>query len=92
MCTSIVEIVDAQGAAKGKDGWFALTHCVVSHDHPHFAFLEEAITIDFVNRTRGPSARAAVELTLESAKALRGALARAIDAAEIEARARSGEA
>ena len=89
MSTSIVEIVEAQGAGKGNDGWFALTTSVVSYDHPHFALLEAAITIDFVNRTRGPGARAAVELTLESAKALNGALARAIEAAESEERARS---
>lgn len=84
MCTSIVEIVEAEGSGKSKDGWFPLTHSVVSYDHPHFALLEEAITIDFVNRERDPSARAAVELTLDSAKALYGALARAIEAAEIE--------
>lgn len=84
MCTSIVEIVGADGAGKSEDGWFALTHSVVSYDHPHHALLEEAITIDFVNESMGPGARVAVELTLESAKALSGALARAIAAAEIE--------
>jgi hypothetical protein len=84
MCTSIVEIVGAEGAGKGGDGWFALTHSVVSYDHPHHALLEEAITIDFMNETLGADARVAVELTLESAKALSGALARAIAAAEIE--------
>lgn len=88
MCTSIVEIVVAEGAGKGNDEWFALTHSVVSYDHPHHALLEEAITIDFVNQTLGPAARAAVELTLDSAKALSGALLRAIAAAEIEERAR----
>jgi hypothetical protein len=88
MCTSIVEIVEAEGAGKGNDEWFALTHSVVSYDHPHHALLEEAITIDFVNQTLGPAARAAVELTLDSAKALSGALLRAIAAAEIEERAR----
>jgi hypothetical protein len=82
MCTSIVEIVNAEGKGKGKDGWFALTKSVVSYDHPHFALLEEAITIDFVNHDHGPGARAAVELTLESAKALNGALNKAIKAAE----------
>ncbi len=70
MCTSIVEIVGAEGAGKGDDGWFDLTHSVVSYDHPHHAVLEEAITIDFVNRSLGPEARVAVELTLESAKEL----------------------
>ncbi len=66
------------------DGWFDLTHAVVSYDHPHHALLEEAIVIDFVNSAMGPEARAAVELTLDSAKALMGALARAIAQAEIE--------
>jgi hypothetical protein len=82
MCTSIVEIVGAEGAGKGADGWFALTHSVVSYDHPHHALLEEAITIDFVNGALGPGARVAVELTLAAAKELHGALARAIAAAE----------
>src|SRR5229473_7983008 len=84
MCTSIVEIVSADGAGKGGDGWFNLTNSVVSYDHPHHALLEEAITIDFVNSALGPGARVAVELTLQSAKELSGALARAIEAAEIE--------
>jgi len=88
MCTSIVEIVNADGAGKTGDGWIELTHSVVSYDHPHHALLEEAITIDFVNAALGPSARVAVELTLESAKELSGALARAIAAAEIEEGAR----
>lgn len=88
MCTSIVEIVEAEGAGKGEDGWFHLTHSVVSYDHPHHALLEEAITLDFVNRGMGPSARSAVELTLESAKALHAALGRAIAAAEEEERGR----
>jgi hypothetical protein len=89
MCTSIVEIVGADGAGKGDEGWFKLTHSVVSYDHPHHALLEEAITIDFVNSAMGPSARVAVELTLEAAKALSGALVKAIEAAEIEESARS---
>jgi uncharacterized protein DUF6295 len=88
MCTSIVEIVTAAGAGKTGDGWIELTHSVVSYDHPHHALLEEAITIDFVNRALGPGARIAVELTLESAKELSGALARAVAAAEIEEGAR----
>jgi hypothetical protein len=89
MCTSIVEIVGAEGAGKGDGGWFDLTHSVVSYDHPHHALLEEAITIDFMNQALGPDARVAVELTLEAAKALSGALTRAIAAAEIEENARA---
>jgi hypothetical protein len=88
MCTSIVEVVSADGAGKGGDGWFDLTHSVVSYDHPHHALLEEAITIDFMNAALGPDTRVAVELTLQSAKELSRALARAIEAAEIEESAR----
>ena len=49
MCTSIVEIVNAEG--KGKDGnaRFKLNQAVVCYDHPHHALLDEAITIDFMN-------------------------------------------
>jgi len=88
MCTSIVEVVTADGMGKGGDGWFKLTHSVVSYDHPHHALLEEAINIDFVNPALGPSARVAVELTLEAAKQLSEALVKAIAQAEIEEGAR----
>ena len=82
MCTSVVEIVKAEGAGVSAGGWFPLTSAVVSYDHPHHALLEDAITIDFVNPDLGPGARAAVEITLESAKELAAALARAIAGAE----------
>ena len=84
MCTSIVEIVAAEGSGKSRDGWFALSHAVVSYDHPSHAPLDDAILIYFVNRGLAPGARAAVEFTLDSAKALQAALARAIAAAEAE--------
>ena len=89
MCTSIVEIVEADGSSKNGGRWFALSHAVVAYDHPQHALLEDAIMIDFVNHSQGPSARTAVELTLESAKALQGALAKAIAAAELEEGERS---
>lgn len=91
MCTSIVEIAQAEGMAKNEDDWFKLTHAVVAYDHARHALLEDAITIDFINSDLPPGARAAVELTLESAKALNAALAKAIAAAEIEEAGRSLE-
>ena len=85
MCTSVVEIVRADGAGLGDGGWSFLTSAVVSYDHPHHALLEDAITIDFVNPELGPGARTAVEITIESARELAAALARAIEgAAEME--------
>ena len=88
MCTSIVEIVDVEGAGKRGGDWFGLTRAVVAYDHPHHALLEDAIAIDFVNDALGPGARAAVELSLGSAKVLCRALADAIAAAEREEGAR----
>ena len=82
MCTSVVEIVEAEGAGKSGGSWFPLTHAVVTYDHPHFAFMEDAVLIDFANRARGAGTRAAVELSLESAKALHAALGHVIEEAE----------
>jgi hypothetical protein len=84
MCTSIVEVVGANGMAKRGDDWFPLTRAVVAYDHARHAPLADVITLDFLNPGLGPGARAGVELTLESAKQLRAALERAIDAAEFE--------
>lgn len=88
MCTSIVEIAPAVGMAKRGDEWFELTHAVVAYDHARHALLGDVITLDFMNTGLPPGARAGVELTLESAKALLDSLAKAIAAAEIEERER----
>ena len=84
MCTSIIEIAHAEGMAKRGDQWFPLTRSVVAYDHARHAPLGDVITLDFVNPDLGAGARAAVELTLESARELRAALDRAIAAAEFE--------
>src|SRR5262245_55462038 len=89
MCTSIVEVTPAAGMAKSADGWFPLTHSVVAYDHARHAVLADVITLDFVNSAMAPGARAAVELTLDAAKALHSALAKAIAKAEIEEAQRS---
>lgn len=84
MCTSIVEIIRAEGMAKRGDGWFRLTQAVVAYDHARHAPLADVITLDFINGSLDPGARAAVELTLDAARELRYALGRAIAAAEFE--------
>lgn len=86
MCTSILEIVKTDGMGKGGEGWIDLTHAVVSYDHPHHALFEDAITLDFVNQALGPGSRIALEISLEAAKDLLGALQRAIDQADIAGR------
>ncbi|MGI9525040.1 MAG: DUF6295 family protein [Hyphomicrobiaceae bacterium] len=82
MCTSIVEIIRVDGMGKRSNVWFHLSRAVVAYDHARHAQLDEAIAIDFVNEELDPGARAAVELTLDSAKSLNEALSKAIAAAE----------
>jgi hypothetical protein len=84
MCTSIIEIAAVEGMAKRGDAWFDLTTAVVAYDHARHAPHGDVITLDFVNTTLDPGARAGVELTLDSARALRAALDRAIAAADRE--------
>lgn len=84
MCTSIIEIARADGMAKRGDDWFPLSLAVVAYDHARHAPLGDVITLDFINTTLDPGARAGVELSLETAKELRAALDRAIAAAEFE--------
>jgi hypothetical protein len=84
MCTSIIEVIGADGMAKRGDEWFSLTQAVVAYDHARHAPLADVITLDFLNAGLDAGARAGVELTLESAKDLRAALDRAIAAAEFE--------
>ena len=84
MCTSIVEIVRAEGMAKRADEWFPLSQAVIAYDHARHAPLGDVITLDFINTDLDPSARAGIELTLQTAKELRAALDRVITAAEFE--------
>ena len=84
MCTSIIEVTRAEGMAKRGDEWFPLSRAVVAYDHARHAPLGDVITLDFINTALEPGARAAVELTLDTAKELRAALDRAIAAAEFE--------
>src|ERR1043166_9947200 len=85
MCTSIIEVVGAEGMAKRGDEWFPLSHAVVAYDHARHANLGDVITLDFINTSLEPGARAGVELTLDTAKELRAALDGAIAAAELGA-------
>lgn len=79
MCTYVVEKTPITGSGRGRDGWFVLTEANVSYDHPFHAPTEHAVNIDFTNEAMGPSARVAVELTPEGARALIAAIEEAIE-------------
>ncbi len=70
MCSYLTVRTGVQGSAKGPDGWFRLSHATVYFDHPFHAPLDHALNIDFVDEAAGPSARVAVELSADSARAL----------------------
>jgi hypothetical protein len=74
MCTYLTENVEMDGSGKGASGWFALSEATVYFDHPVHAPAEHTLNIDFRNPGQGPSARVAVELTAESARALAKAI------------------
>jgi Family of unknown function (DUF6295) len=81
MCTYLTEKIEVTGSGKGADGWFGLSEATVYFDHPVHAQAEHTLNIDFLNPGRGPSARVAVELTAESARALSKAIEAALDSA-----------
>ena len=82
MCTMIVEKVKVDGSGKGTGGWFELEEANVSYDHPFNAPLEHALNIDFVNESRGPAARVAVELSEQAARDLVKTILAVLDRAE----------
>lgn len=80
MCTYTTEKIEIAGSGKGAEGWFSLSDATVYYDHPVHAMAEHTLNIDFRNPAKGPSARVAVELTAESARALVGAIEAALAA------------
>jgi hypothetical protein len=80
MCTYITETLAVEGSGKGANGWFALTDASVYFDHPVHAQAGHTLNIDFLRPADGPSARVAVELTKESARALVKAIESILDA------------
>jgi carbon monoxide dehydrogenase subunit G len=81
MCTYQTEQITIDGSGKGASGWFGLTSAQVYVDHPVHAQYAHTLNIDFTNPGAGPSARVAVELTEEAARALADAINAALAAA-----------
>ena len=70
MCTSITHQAKIYGRGKQGQEWIDLKECNVSYDHPYGMPLEHALNIDFVDESKGPAARVAVELSVEAARQL----------------------
>jgi Family of unknown function (DUF6295) len=82
VCTYVTEHV-ALNACGGKSplGWIDVTEATVYYDHPVHAPLDHAVNIDFRNPSTGAAARVAVELSLDSARALIAALQATVERA-----------
>jgi hypothetical protein len=82
VCTySTEKLALADSSGKGPEGWFPLETATVYYDHPVHAPDEHTVNIDFLNPGRGPGARVAVELSLDSARELLAALAVTVERA-----------
>jgi hypothetical protein len=75
----ILEKAKIDGSGKGAGGWFTLNQINVSYDHPFHAPYDHALSIDFVNESKGLDARVAVELSPESAKKLAQSILSALE-------------
>jgi uncharacterized protein DUF6295 len=82
MCTMISLRTPVSGGGKGASGWFPVTQVNIGYDHTSYLRQEHALLLDFVNPSLNPGARVAVELDLDSGRALVAQLQAAIQAAE----------
>ena len=78
MCTYSTAKIEISGSGKGPRGWFRLSDASVYFDHPVHAPADHTLNVDFLNPGQGPSARVAVELTADSARALAEAILAAL--------------
>ncbi len=82
MCTMIAVTSPVTGTGKGAKGWFPITQATVGYDHATHSGTAHALLLDFTNYDLGLDARVAVELDLDSGRALLAQLQSAIEAAE----------
>ncbi|MGV0743935.1 DUF6295 family protein [Mycolicibacterium sp. XJ870] len=82
MCTHITTTADIAGSGRTGSGWFPLNQVSVGYDHATQGVDEHALLLDFVNYDIGLGARLALELDLESGKALLSTLQSVIAQAE----------
>lgn len=83
MCTYTTEHVPVRGSGKTSGAWTPLTSASVYVDHPYATPLDHTLNIDLFGESEGGLRQIALELSLESAKALLAALSRAVEGARL---------
>jgi hypothetical protein len=79
VCTYQTERLSVEASAKTPGGWTKMTRASVYFDHPVHYPAGHALMIDVLNPEKGPSARVALEMSPESARALALAILHALD-------------
>ncbi|MFN2451319.1 MAG: DUF6295 family protein [Candidatus Dormibacteria bacterium] len=79
MCTYATECLHLVGSGKAAGAWSPLDRATVYVDHPYATALEHTLNLDLFGA--GGPRLLALELSVESAHALRDAIDRALDAA-----------
>lgn len=82
MCTHITTTASISGSGKSSAGWFPVKQVSVGYDHATQGHDEHALLLDFVNYDIGLGARVALELDLDSGRALLKTLQAVIAEAE----------
>jgi hypothetical protein len=81
MCTYQTETLQVAGSGKGPGStWMRFTDASVYVDHPVHALPGHTLNIDLRRPADGPSARLALELHPDAARALAEAILRSLDA------------
>ena len=71
MCTYVTETARISGSAKVPHGsWQGLSRANVYFDHPAHTMESHTLNIDLTGPTAAPDERIAIELTVQSARAL----------------------
>jgi len=79
MCTYQTANIELRASGKTLEGWVAMNSASVYFDHPVHFPAGHALMIDVRNQERGPSARVALELDPDSARALAETILRTLD-------------
>lgn len=70
MCTNIARTTSIAGSAKIASGWIKVSELTMSFDHAGHLWVDHALRMDFVDGRGDNGGRVAIELDLQSARAM----------------------
>ena len=79
MCTYRTTTLPVAGSGKGAEGWFPVTDASVYFAHPVHAPADHTLNVGLRNPSRGASARVALELDPDAARAFATTILRALE-------------